>query len=261
MTPPRPAHPRPDAPARRGARGRRAADGQPPRTRVPGADQPRHRAPAARLSDRATTCLILTASGTGGLEAAVVNLLSPGDPVLAVSIGSFGDRFARYCPALRRRRHARSTSSGAGQPTRPRSPRRLRAMADDGPPGARRPPDPQRDLDRRGQPAAASCRGVRERARHAHPRRRHQRPRRACPFETDAWGLDVVVTGSQKSWMMPPGLAMVAVSDRAWAAAERRRCRASTSTCGRAAKSLAKGETPWTPAVGVLLRARRRARR
>src|SRR3954454_15204108 len=39
--------------------------------------------------------LILTASGTGGLEAAIVNFLSPGDPVLAVSIGSFGDRFAK----------------------------------------------------------------------------------------------------------------------------------------------------------------------
>ncbi len=40
------------------------------------------------------------------------------------------------------------------------------------------------------------------------------------PFEMDAWGLDVVVTGSQKAWMIPPGLAMVAVSERAWAAAE-----------------------------------------
>ena len=42
----------------------------------------------------------------------------------------------------------------------------------------------------------------------------------ALPFHTDAWGIDVAVTGAQKAWMIPPGLAMVAVSPRAWAAAE-----------------------------------------
>ena len=53
----------------------------------------------------------------------------------------------------------------------------------------------------------------------------------AIPFEIDAWDLDVVTTGSQKSWMVPPGLAMVAFSPRAWEAVETRRpCRASTST-------------------------------
>src|SRR3989304_8714246 len=43
--------------------------------------------------------MILSASGTGGLEAAVVNTLSPGDKVLCVSIGAFGDRFAAICEA------------------------------------------------------------------------------------------------------------------------------------------------------------------
>ena len=42
----------------------------------------------------------------------------------------------------------------------------------------------------------------------------------AVPFEMDAWGVDVVVTGSQKAWMAAPGLAMVAASERAWAAME-----------------------------------------
>ena len=52
----------------------------------------------------------------------------------------------------------------------------------------------------------------------------------AVPFETDAWGLDVVATGSQKSWMVPPGLAMVASRTRLGRRSRRRRCRASTST-------------------------------
>ena len=42
----------------------------------------------------------------------------------------------------------------------------------------------------------------------------------AVPFEMDAWGIDVVVTGSQKAWMSAPGLAMVAASPRAWTAME-----------------------------------------
>jgi aspartate aminotransferase-like enzyme len=74
----------------------------------------------------------------------------------------------------------------------------------------------------------------------------------AVPFQTDAWGLDVVATGSQKSWMAPPGLAMVSVSDRAWTASETARMPRFYFDLAKARKSLATGETPWTPAVGVL---------
>jgi aspartate aminotransferase-like enzyme len=42
----------------------------------------------------------------------------------------------------------------------------------------------------------------------------------AVPFEMDAWGVDLVVTGSQKAWMAAPGLAMIAASERGWAATE-----------------------------------------
>ena len=91
----------------------------PPSVREAGARQMiNHRGPEFRaLINRVTEGLqrafktsndlfILTASGTGGLEAAIVNHLSPGDPVLAVSIGSFGDRFGdiaqRYDASVRR---------------------------------------------------------------------------------------------------------------------------------------------------------------
>ena len=42
----------------------------------------------------------------------------------------------------------------------------------------------------------------------------------AVPFEMDEWGVDLVVTGSQKAWMAAPGLAMIAASERGWAATE-----------------------------------------
>jgi aspartate aminotransferase-like enzyme len=74
----------------------------------------------------------------------------------------------------------------------------------------------------------------------------------AVPFEMDAWGIDVVVTGSQKAWMAAPGLAMVAASERAWATME-------TATAPRVyldlrthRESHANGQTPWTPAIAVV---------
>ena len=74
----------------------------------------------------------------------------------------------------------------------------------------------------------------------------------AVPFEMDAWGVDVVVTGSQKAWMSAPGLAMIAASARAWTAME-------TSTMPRIYLDLrthrdshAAGQTPWTPAIAVV---------
>ena len=74
----------------------------------------------------------------------------------------------------------------------------------------------------------------------------------AVPFEMDAWGVDVVVTGSQKAWMSAPGLAMIAASERAWAAME-------TATMPRVyldlrahRESHAAGQTPFTPAIAVV---------
>ena len=75
----------------------------------------------------------------------------------------------------------------------------------------------------------------------------------AVPFEMDAWGVDVVVTGSQKAWMAAPGPG----HDRRLGAGlgrdgDRDRCRASTSTCGPIARATPPGQTPWTPAIAVV---------
>jgi aspartate aminotransferase-like enzyme len=74
----------------------------------------------------------------------------------------------------------------------------------------------------------------------------------AVPFEMDAWGVDLVITGSQKAWMAAPGLAMIAASERAWAAME-------TATMPRVyldlrahRESHAQGQTPFTPAIAVV---------
>jgi aspartate aminotransferase-like enzyme len=74
----------------------------------------------------------------------------------------------------------------------------------------------------------------------------------AVPFAMDEWGCDLVVTGSQKAWMAPPGLAMIAASPRAWDAMERATMPRFYFDLRAHRKTHAVGETPWTPAVSVL---------
>jgi aspartate aminotransferase-like enzyme len=74
----------------------------------------------------------------------------------------------------------------------------------------------------------------------------------AMPFEMDAWGIDLVVSASQKAWMGSPGIAIAAVGDRAWAANETAGMPRVYWDLAEARKWAEKGQTPWTPAVSVL---------
>jgi len=71
-------------------------------------------------------------------------------------------------------------------------------------------------------------------------------------IETDAWGVDVAVTGSQKGWMAPPGLALVSVSDKAWAQQATARSPRFYFDWKEAKTWADKGMTPFTPAIGVV---------
>ncbi|HEY8668690.1 MAG TPA: alanine--glyoxylate aminotransferase family protein [Tepidisphaeraceae bacterium] len=71
----------------------------------------------------------------------------------------------------------------------------------------------------------------------------------ALPFRMDDWGVDVAITGSQKALMLPPGLAFVALSDRAWAAADKNKARDNFYLdLKKYRKSIEDGDTPFTPA-------------
>ncbi len=74
----------------------------------------------------------------------------------------------------------------------------------------------------------------------------------AMPFEMDAWGIDLVVSASQKAWMGSPGIAIAALTERAWAANEAARMPRVYWDLAEARKWAEKGQTPWTPAVSVL---------
>ena len=74
----------------------------------------------------------------------------------------------------------------------------------------------------------------------------------AMPFEMDAWGVDVVVSASQKAWMASPGIAIAAVGPRARAAGETARMPRFYWDFAEARSWAEKGQTPWTPAIAIL---------
>lgn len=237
----------------------------PPSVREAGARQMvNHRGPEfAALLDRILTGMrpffgtssdiaVLSCAGTGGLEAAVVNTLSPGDRVLAVTIGAFGDRFAKIAETYGADVERASVEWG-------------RAME----------PDALREtLERfrerhRGDPVAVllthneTSTGVMNPVAELAAVVRDEAPGAlllvdavsslgAVPFEMDAWGVDLVVTGSQKAWMSAPGLAMVAASPRAWSAMETARMPRFYLDLRKHRDQHASGQTPWTPALAVM---------
>lgn len=195
--------------------------------------------------------LILTASGTGALEAVVVNHLSPGDRVLAVSIGSFGDRFAKIATVY----GADVTKLDVewGQAADPAAVAGvLRRMASEGRPARAILLTHNETSTGVENPLGELAAAVKDASPDTLLLIDAISGLGAVLFETDAWGLDVVATGSQKSWMSPPGLAMVSVSARAWTAGESAKMPRFYFDLAKARKSLATGETPWTPAVGIL---------
>ncbi|HLE80913.1 MAG TPA: alanine--glyoxylate aminotransferase family protein [Dehalococcoidia bacterium] len=188
--------------------------------------------------------LIFTCSGTGGMEAAIVNTMSPGDHVLSVTNGSFGDRFARIATEFGGQ--VIKLSFEWGDPVDHQAV--TRALKDD--------PSIKLVLVTHNETSTgvtndleAIGAAVREQGRLLLVDAVSSLG--AIDLPMDEWGCDVVVTGSQKSWMVPPGLAMVAVSKRAWKAVEE----ASSPRFYWDFRSMKRfqdnGETPFTPAISV----------
>jgi serine---pyruvate transaminase len=189
--------------------------------------------------------LVFTSSGTGAFESAVVNLHSPGDRVLAVSQGEFGERWQKLAavfgcdvipltyawgdvPTPDDLRGALA-ESGAGTVFLVHSETSTGVVCDLEPLLA-----VCRDAGALSVVDAVSSLG-------------------AVPLETDAWGADVVVTGSQKALMTPPGLSFASVSDHAWARAEKASLPRFYWDWERQRRAQAKGSTPSTPATSLVV--------
>lgn len=188
---------------------------------------------------------LLTGSGTGGMEAAVVNTLSPGDKVLAVSNGTFGDRFADIAQTFGAQVERLNFEWGKAV-----DPQQVRqALSKDGGIKAVLVTHNETSTGITNDLGAISA-VVREYDKVLIVDAISSLG--AVDLPTDKWGCDIVVTGSQKSWMTPPGLAMVSVSERAWKAHAQAKMPRYYWDFAKAKKFLEKGQTPWTPAVSVL---------
>ena len=185
---------------------------------------------------------LLTGSGTGGLEAAIVNTLSPGDKVLSVSVGVFGERFAAIAQqfgaeviplafewgkaadvdTVRRALHTEpevkavlvthnETSTGVTND--------LASIS-----------LVVKEFDKLLLVDAISGLG-------------------SINLPVDEWHCDVTVTGSQKGWMAPPGLAMVSISEEAWRAQAKAKMPRFYWDFAKAKSYLEREQTPWTPAI------------
>ena len=199
---------------------------------------------AKRVFKTSNDLLVLTCSGTGGLESAVANLVSPGDEVVVALCGNFGERFAALASAY-----------GAdvvrlefewGQPVDP----------DDLALVLRSHPRAKVVLLTHNETSTGLTNALRQLARVANDAGRivvvdGVSSISSIAIETDAWGIDVAVSGSQKGWMAPPGLALVSVSERAWALQAKARSPRFYFDWKENKTWADKGQTPFTPAIGV----------
>ena len=189
--------------------------------------------------------LLFPASGTGGLEAAVANLLGPGERALFCSVGNFGKRWADIARAFGVDVLYHETVWG--EPLDPEDVERLLAQ--------------NTDIGKvfvthnetstgvvNDMPAIAAVVKARGRLLVVDS----VSGTGSMPLPVEALRLDCVVTGSQKGWMAPPGLAMISVSRDAWAAAEKATCPRFYFDFARQKGFIDQGTTYTTPPVTVM---------
>lgn len=190
--------------------------------------------------------LILTSSGTGAMEAAVVNLLSSGDTVVTVEGGKFGERWTEICNSYGVDAHVINVEWGRGV-----DPKDIENVLKANPKIkavfttlCETSTGVTHDIEAIGQVVknynavlvvdAISGLG-------------------AIDLKTDAWSVDVCVSGSQKGLMLPPGLSFISVSKKAWGLAAESKCPKFYFDLKTAKKAIEKTDTPFTPAISLII--------
>ena len=191
--------------------------------------------------------LQLACSGTGGMEGAVSNFLSPGDKAICINGGKFGERWTKICKSFGVQVHEIKIEWGravdpqmvAEALKKDPSIKAVYVQASETSTGVahncKALADIVRPLDETILVVdAITALGV-------------------FDLKTDEWGLDVVVTGSQKALMLPPGMAFVSVSDKAWRLADKAKNAAFYFNFKRERENQQKNQTAYTPAVSMIL--------
>jgi aspartate aminotransferase-like enzyme len=187
--------------------------------------------------------ILLSASGTGAMEAAVQNLTSPGDKVLVLTAGKFGERWRDLAKAFGCAVEVQSAPYGktfALDEVRARLTTDLRVVylqATESSTGVRHDVEGVARLLRGSETLLVvdAITGL-----------------GTTRFDVDGWGVDVIIGGSQKAVMIPPGLAYLAVSERAWQRMERASSPRYYFDLRKERKAAAQGESAFTPAIALI---------
>ena len=191
--------------------------------------------------------LTLTSSGTGAMEAAVCNLHSPGDQALFVNGGKFGERWGELLRTYGVQAieltvpWGDSVSAGQIAEALSQNPaiKAVYLTHSETSTGAATDIRSVSEVIRKSSQALIVVDGITAVG--------------AMELRMDEWGLDAVVTGSQKGLMIPPGLAFIAMSERAWKTAESSTAPRYYFDLNKARKSLKSNDTPWTPAISLVI--------
>lgn len=191
---------------------------------------------------------IYTSSGTGAMDSALSNLLNPDDKVLCLIIGNFGARWAKI--AASRAANVQKLEVPFGQAIEPDELKKVleadvnkeikvvTMTHNETSTGVTNPVEKLAKIVR-GHGALCVVDGITSIG--------------AIDCKMDKWGIDVLVSGSQKGFMIPPGLAFLAANDRAYKVYEQCKYPSFYFNWGEHKKNLAKDTTPWTPAVNLVV--------
>ncbi len=189
---------------------------------------------------------ILTASGTGAMETAVANVCSPGDQVLTINAGKFGERWGNICKAYGVvykdivLEWGKVLSKEALEAELKANPAVKVVFATLSETSAGQIFDIQGFGEVVAKtPAVLVVDGISGVG--------------ATPCPMDEWKIDVLLTGAQKSFMIPPGLAYIALGPKAWKLVETSKCPKFYFDLKKARKNLEKQTTPWTPGVTLII--------
>lgn len=190
--------------------------------------------------------LMLAASGTGAMESAITNLFSPSDQVLTINGGKFGERWTKLAAKFGLSPVEYKIEWGQAA-----SPDKVVELLDQNP-GIR----------------AVLVQACDTSTTVVHPIEKLAEITRkrdvllivdgitgvgVVDIPMDKWGIDVLITGSQKAVMLPPGLALIALSERAWERAKASKIPRFYFDLAKERENVAKNTTAWTPAISLII--------
>jgi aspartate aminotransferase-like enzyme len=188
--------------------------------------------------------LVLASSGTGAMEAAVTNLSSPGDKVLVLSAGKFGERWRDLAKAYAcsvdvvSAPYGQTVSLDEVRDKLTSAVRCVYVQSTESSTGVRHDVSGIANLVRAQKDTLLIVDGITGLG--------------TTSFDVDGWGIDVIIGGSQKALMIPPGLAYLGISDRAWQRMESAKSPRYYFDLRKERKSAAKGESAFTPATSLV---------